>query len=257
MINDIITSITIMIVLLFSLKTMQKFSILSHLKLSATGINVSAIVGTPIHELSHAALCVIGGHHITKISLFKPSKDGTLGFVEHSYNTGNILIVAANLPIALAPIAGGCMAITGMNTWLLPDAELNELLRYASQPEVLGITSICRNAITTVIKIFDVLSTQVTSGNLVSVLLWIYLVGSISLHMTPSSADFHNCRIGLTATGAILSLFFLFIPNETASVLLYVLNIFISLLMTGNFVALLTLTVSLITTGIIRLIFNR
>ena len=54
------------------------------------GILLTAWLGTPIHEFGHAAMCITFGHKINKIKLLQlNSPDGTLGFVEHSYNNKN------------------------------------------------------------------------------------------------------------------------------------------------------------------------
>jgi hypothetical protein len=39
-------------------------------------------IGTPVHELGHALFCVLFGHTIQDMKLFKPDKaDGTLGYI--------------------------------------------------------------------------------------------------------------------------------------------------------------------------------
>lgn len=72
-------------------------------------IYVSSVIGTPIHELGHAVMCVLFGHRITEMKLLLPPghPSGTLGYVAHGYNPRNLWARLGNLFIGLGPIFSG------------------------------------------------------------------------------------------------------------------------------------------------------
>lgn len=79
---------------------------------------VTSIVGTPVHELGHAIMCLLFTHQITGIKLWDPTaKDGTYGYVEHSYSRKNLWARIGNLPIGLGPLFSG-LGVTVLVLWL-------------------------------------------------------------------------------------------------------------------------------------------
>ena len=76
-------------------------------------ILISAVIGTPVHEIGHAVMCLIFGHKITELKLFSPrAEDGTLGHVKHSYRKRNIYHQIGNLFIGLGPIFSGAFIVS-------------------------------------------------------------------------------------------------------------------------------------------------
>ncbi len=73
---------------------------------------VTGWLGTPIHELSHAAMCLLFRHRIDEIQLFDPDvREGRLGYVRHSYRKGNWFEEAGNVLIGTAPLIGGSVVL--------------------------------------------------------------------------------------------------------------------------------------------------
>lgn len=83
---------------------------------------VTGLVGTPIHELSHAAFCLLFGHRIKKICLWtaKP-QNRNIGYVTHTYRKRNLWHQIGNFFIGIAPIIGGSAVLLILLRLLLPD----------------------------------------------------------------------------------------------------------------------------------------
>jgi len=82
---------------------------------------VTGWLGVPVHELSHAVLCIVFRHRIDKLVLFQPDpKTGTLGYVIHSWDGRSPWQVLGTFFIGIAPLAGGAAAILASLHFLLP-----------------------------------------------------------------------------------------------------------------------------------------
>lgn len=87
-------------------------------------VQAASIIGTPIHELGHALMCLIFGHKIQELVLWQPDfDDDRLGYVRHTYNSDNLYHRLGNLFIGTGPIFSGMAVLSLMlamffpNTW--------------------------------------------------------------------------------------------------------------------------------------------
>ncbi len=81
-------------------------------------VMATSILGTPVHELGHAVVCLLFGHRITAMSLWQPtSTDGRLGYVTHAYRPRNLYHILGNLFIGIGPIFSGLGVLT-LALWL-------------------------------------------------------------------------------------------------------------------------------------------
>ncbi|WP_046721153.1 hypothetical protein [Heyndrickxia coagulans] len=86
------------------------------------GIAVTAWLGTPVHEFSHALMCGIFRHEIVEIKWLQlKSGDGTLGYVSHQYNPDSVYQKIGNFFIGTAPVYIGILILSIGMYVLLPD----------------------------------------------------------------------------------------------------------------------------------------
>ncbi len=75
-------------------------------------IMTTSIIGTPIHEIGHALMCLLFAHKIDDVALWRPfNTDGNLGFVTHRYNPKNLYHQLGNIFIGLGPVFSGLCVI--------------------------------------------------------------------------------------------------------------------------------------------------
>lgn len=79
--------------------------------------------GVMIHEIGHAIFCLIFRHKIVDMKLFSPEEDGTLGYVNHSYNPNSFYQRIGNFFIGTGPIWFG-IAVLCLISWLLLPNEM-------------------------------------------------------------------------------------------------------------------------------------
>lgn len=111
---------------------MQKASnVIRHRLASLLGVRGYVYLTAPgvmVHELSHAAFCLLFCHRITEMKLFSPEADGTLGYVNHAYNPKNPYHRLGNFFIGTGPVWGGIFVVWLLSRWLLPSDDFSELL---------------------------------------------------------------------------------------------------------------------------------
>lgn len=225
------------LILILTLFVLQRlvFSLSANM-LHGKVIYLSAWLGTPIHELSHALFCLVFGHKIQRIVLFNPDKRGTLGYVTHSYNNRNLWQVMGNFFIGIAPLFGGLLGLYGV-TWIFLDdaANLFHLLQLSTFQNLANIELseliVLNHQILHLIENAYALSP-------IKVIIWAYLCAAISLHLSPSKEDLKGAWGG----------FFIFI---TLSLSLMMLNQLLQLSWFVDFKMIINMTSMLYLIGII------
>ncbi len=164
-------------------------------------------IGTPIHELGHALLCIPFLHRITEIRLYQPnSDDGTLGYVNHAYNPHNPWAQIGNFFIALGPILFGSLIIYLMVRFLLPDNQALLSALHGSSANFTTLSGFIAMIINTFRSSVDMILALFTAAHLYQWQFWVflYLAICISAHMELSPPDLKGLGSGLLAIIVIL-----------------------------------------------------
>lgn len=154
---------------------------------------ITGLIGTPIHELSHALGCILFGLPITAMSIYSPQKGSNiLGYVNFRYNPRSIRHQLGCVMQGVAPlIAGGAIC-----TYALGDASSSS--SYKPDPSLLGVFEwIGSTAMATLSTTIQMACAGVSGFTAVVLLL------CVCLHAIPSAADIKISVKGLLALTAV------------------------------------------------------
>ncbi len=161
-------------------------------------VSITAVIGVPIHEMSHAIFCFLFGHKINKIVLIqKRDENGVLGYVSHAYNPNSVYQQAGNFFIGIAPIFGGISAIIALMHIMIPKTYNKFITIYMSN---LNITKINHVEIKVILNSYvDLIKIIFSMKNFESLyfILFLFLAICISSHISLSSADIKGASKGL------------------------------------------------------------
>ena len=151
----------------------------------------SGLIGTPVHELSHALMCIIFRHKITDMKLYQMDDEtGTMGYVTHSYNERSIYQKTGLFFIGVAPIIGGSLLIYLCLKWLLP-TEFAEISLYLDDFSLLmqdGVSfDIFTYSFAIAKEVLFIIFTSFDKG--INCIVFLIIGACIALHMKLSGAD--------------------------------------------------------------------
>lgn len=159
----------------------------------------TGFIGTPVHELSHALACVVFGHKIVEMRLYSPnSGDGSLGYVNHSYNPKNLYHRIGNFFIGIAPILGGSAVLLLLMRFMVPAVHVEVMGILGSVHLTEGffslstLTAYLAASVEMILAIFN-------PANLSNVWWWVFVILAImiSSHMELSGADIKGSVSGV------------------------------------------------------------
>lgn len=170
--------------------------------LSKLDIYLTGWIGTPVHEFGHAFFCVLFVHRITEIKLFSPnSADGSLGYVNHSYNPDSFYQRIGNFFIGIGPIFLGSFILYALIYFCLPN--YNEVSSLISNNEFkgTGIFELMKSAGKFISFGLELTGSVFALSNLSVFTFWlfVYLSFCISSHMQLSFPDLRSMWSGFLA----------------------------------------------------------
>ncbi|MEM7452922.1 MAG: hypothetical protein AAF456_01080 [Planctomycetota bacterium] len=154
-------------------------------------------LGTPVHELSHALMCVLFRHKIDELALFEPDRrTGRLGYVKHSFRRGNWFQELGNVFIGMAPLAGGSIALALLLWMFYPDAAGAAIESGKGEESATGLAAAFDLMTGSALAVCsEILNWQ----NLFTLRFWVfmYLVLCVGGHMAPSASDYAGASRGV------------------------------------------------------------
>ena len=177
-------------------------------RISGTGsgdiFDITSLIGTPVHELGHALMCLLFGHKIKRIQLWSPTHtNGVYGFVEHSYNRKNPWARLGSLFIGVGPIFSG-LGVTVLVLWLCFPTQWHA---YLAQSRALlaanaGIEKIAAGVLSLLWSMLTGFGTDWVRS-----LIGILIILPVSLHITLSWQDIKSALGALPIYLLLLLLF--------------------------------------------------
>lgn len=176
---------------------------------------VTGLLGTPIHELSHAAFCLLFGHRIKKICLWTAKPENrNIGYVTHTYRKRNLWHQIGNFFIGIAPIIGGSAILLILLRLLLPDAAASAFsISYEIPHEPFEMMTALLD------QVFSILRALFDPSHFLRFHFYLYLLLAflIVLHMEISGSDIRSGLWGflfLAATWFLLDLLLFLFHSE-------------------------------------------
>lgn len=169
----------------------------------------TAIIGTPLHETAHWLGCKLFGFKVLDVELLRPLKyrqDGVLGYVEYSMNPNNLWQKLGSFFVGIAPMILGGIFILIVLRLLKPEIALNikdKVSSVSKKGEKAGFLAVSFAAFCGFWKgLFSLKKWGWLRG-----IICLYIVMSISMHMTISEADVEGAKVGIWIVLAIYGLF--------------------------------------------------
>ena len=167
---------------------------------------ITGVVGTPVHELSHALMCLIFGHRIDSMTLYRPcGPGGSLGYVQHSYNQKNLYHNIGHFFIGTAPIFCGGLVLLLLMRILVPD------VYFQVAPSLNGSFDVSQLSFDGVMSnygraLLNTIGAIFRPDNLAVLGWWVFIILAVMIacHMELSVSDVRSGAVGFAIISVIL-----------------------------------------------------
>lgn len=166
-------------------------------------------IGTPVHEIGHAFFCLVFLHRIDAIKLFRPNAtDGSLGYVNHSYNRNSYYQRIGNLFIGAGPIIFGAVVLYAIMYYLLPNQQSAMSIISSSNLRLGNIMNIGQQWQNIVQASQQMIAAVFHPSNFGFIIFWVFIYISLAVasHMELSPSDVKGMISGLVTLVVLLLL---------------------------------------------------
>lgn len=173
-----------------------------------TFVYLFKVVGTPIHEMGHVFFALIFRHKIKKVVLFDPRESSSyLGQVSHEYQKNNIYQNVGHFFIGIGPVLiGACILyalsylVFGINVldYNVSKLSINSMMDFFLLKQL--SLEFFKNTVDYFALLFNGPNTS-----WFKLLIFFYIMFSVTSSMKPSSPDVQTTKFGLSfISGALL-----------------------------------------------------
>jgi hypothetical protein len=163
-------------------------------------------LGTPVHELSHAAACVLFRHRIQELVLFRPDPvSGVVGYVRYVWSPRNPWALLGHGLVGVAPLFGGSAVLAALLWRLAPGELVQSLFQLELAADTAAFTAQLGDWVA---RIGAGAASLLQPGLWTRPTTWLlaYLTLCVGTHLAPSGADLRGAWPSLTLLLALLGL---------------------------------------------------
>lgn len=167
-------------------------------------------IGTPVHEIGHALFALLFGHKIVEMKLYTPgAENGSLGYVNHTYNPKNWYHKIGNFFIGAGPVFFGTFILYLFMDWFVPNKDEIFSMIFENRITIRSLTDFITAGELVLGNAKQLISMLFHQNNFYNKKFWLflYLAVCVSSHMELSPPDIEGMFAGLGSLVIVLFAF--------------------------------------------------